>query len=61
MSVNCLTYSWDLTPKWDGKYPTESPKSLEFSIYLGKICFLNLTYEEDGHLENVLAEEMDIK
>ena len=61
MSVNCLTYSWDLTPEWNKKYPRENPKSLDFSIYLGKICFLNLTYEVDGVMETCLAEEMDIK
>ena len=61
MSVNCLSYSWDLTPKWDGKYPNEVPKSLDFSIYLGKTCFVNLTYEVDGTMENCLAEEMDIR
>ena len=61
MSVNCLTYSWDLTPEWNKKYPRENPKSLDFSIYLGKICFLNLTYEVDGVMETCLAEEMDLK
>ena len=57
MSVNCLTYSWDLTS--EGDY--QNPKSLDFSIYLGKRCFVNLTYEVDGTMENVLADEMDIR
>jgi len=57
MSVNCLTYSWDLTPDDDWV----NPKSLEFSIYLGRRCFVNLTYEEDGTTENILADEMDIR
>ena len=57
MSVNCITYSWDLTP--EGDY--QNPKSLDFSIYLGKTCFVNLIYEVDGTMENVLADEMDIR
>tara|TARA_Y100000310_G_scaffold217321_1_gene218396 strand:+ start:1124 stop:1390 length:267 start_codon:yes stop_codon:yes gene_type:complete len=57
MSANVLSYSWDLTES-----ESSMPKSLDFSIYLGsKICFLNLSYEEDGTLEKVLAEELDIR
>ena len=61
MSVNCLSYSWDLTPKGDKEWHTNQPSSLDFSIYLGKICFVNLTHEVDGVMETCLAEEMDIR
>ena len=61
MSVNVVSYSWDLTPKWDGKYPRESPKSLDFSIYLGKTCFVNITHEVDCNVKTCLVEEMDIR
>ena len=57
MSVNCLTYSWDLTP--EGDY--QNPKSLDFSIYLGKTCFVNITHEVDCNVKTCLVEEMDIR
>jgi len=61
MSVNVVSYSWDLTPEKDKNWRTNQPSSLDFSIYLGKTCFVNITHEVDCNVKTCLVEEMDIR
>ena len=57
-----MIHDWGLT--YNIEYPRSAKKlrvneKESFAVKLCPEC--NRTYEKDGHLENVLAEEMDIK